>query len=171
MTRDEARAVAQEYATLGGNRQTRTLAKALRILLESEVDKEKAERERDEALRALEGQPVIESEWQQLVRERDEAHKQLRAKSRRLTEVQEKLVHRVEVLERERDEALSRAAKYAARADKAIDLARRLEKVNEAALALVEKRLERTRSWSDVRTHDERNALRAVVQALTRREC
>jgi hypothetical protein len=44
-------------------------------------------------------------------------------------------------------------------------LKRATEKI-EAALAIAERRLEKTRSWSDVRTHDERNALRELVKAL-----
>jgi hypothetical protein len=49
----------------------------------------------------------------------------------------------------------------------AIDGQERAEAKIDAALAEIDKRLERTRSWSDVRTHDERNALRAIREALT----
>lgn len=57
------------------------------------------------------------------------------------------------------------------KADKAVceeyrDRWQRAEAKIEAALALIDKRLERTRSWSDVRTHDERNALRSIREAL-----
>ena len=117
------------------------------------LDEVKRLREENEQL----GNNLIAEEGILLIRNKQNL--ELQAEIKRLREENERL-------ERARAGWEADALNYAQSRGCQEQMTERAEARISAALALCEKRLESTRSWSDVRTHDERNTLRAVIQAL-----